>query len=351
MRHVLDARELEHKLTALRAMATQTGGIVSALDPDGYAASSGRSRSSTRAQVKRDESRPTRSNRCLNVSAAVSIVRYMADSDDKLPQPSRKRGRPRAADVAAQLGLTGSVSSLPEGPVDADGLTLRQRRILEVIKETVERRGYPPSIREMGDATGLASSSSVAHQLKVLESKGFLRRDPNRPRALEVLLPSKSGGQVTGRATAAEPAAGAQPVDEHLVDATGVRDAFPAPVHVPVLGRIAAGGPILAEEMIEDVFALPRQLVGEGTMFLLEVRGDSMIEAAICDRDWVVVRQQPTADNGDIVAALLDNEATVKTLKRSDDEVWLMPHNPAYSPIDGRHATILGKVVAVLRRI
>jgi repressor LexA len=118
-----------------------------------------------------------------------------------------------------------------------------------------------------------------------------------------------------------------------------------------VVGRIAAGGPILAEESIEDVFALPRQLVGEGTMFLLEVRGDSMIEAAICDGDWVVIRQQPTADNGDIVAALLDDEATVKTFKRSGGQVWLMPHNPAYDPIDGNHATILGKVVAVLRRI
>ena len=107
---------------------------------------------------------------------------------------------------------------------------------------------------------------------------------------------------------------------------------------MPVLGRIAAGGPILAEERIEDVFALPRQLVGEGTMFLLEVRGDSMIEAAICDGDWVVVRQQPTAINGDIVAALLDNEATVKTFKRTDGQVWLMPHNPAYDPIDGNHA-------------
>jgi repressor LexA len=134
-------------------------------------------------------------------------------------------------------------------------------------------------------------------------------------------------------------------------DETGIGDAFPEPVHVPVLGRIAAGGPILAEESIEDVFALPRQLVGEGTMFLLEVRGDSMIEAAICDGDWVVVRQQPTANNGDIVAALLDNEATVKTFKRTGSQVWLMPHNPAYDPIDGNLATILGKVVAVLRRV
>ncbi|HEX7210031.1 MAG TPA: transcriptional repressor LexA, partial [Propionibacteriaceae bacterium] len=220
--------------------------------------------------------------------------------------------------------------------------TLRQRRILEMIKATVERRGYPPSIREMGDAVGLASSSSVAHQLKMLEAKGFLRRDPNRPRALEVLLPTedRTGSR---QVSLSRQISGA--------DDTGIGDAFPEPVRVPVVGRIAAGGPILAEESIEDVFTLPRQLVGEGTMFSLEVRGDSMIEAAICDGDWVVVRQQPTADNGDIVAALLDDEATVKTFKRSGGQVWLIPHNPVYDPIDGNHATILGKVVAVLRRI
>lgn len=255
-------------------------------------------------------------------------------------KPRAKRGRPRAADVAAQLGLAGNVSSLPDGPADADGLTPRQRRVLEVIKAAVESRGYPPSIREVGEAVGLASSSSVAHQLKMLEQKGFLRRDPNRPRALEVLLP----GAATARATG--PAAAPPGHDE-----TGIRDAYPEPVHVPVLGRIAAGGPILAEEQIEDVFALPRQLVGEGSMFLLEVRGDSMIGAAICDGDWVVVRQQPTASNGDIVAALLDTEATVKTFKRTADQVWLLPHNPAYDPIDGNHASILGKVVAVLRKV
>jgi repressor LexA len=251
-------------------------------------------------------------------------------------RPANKRGRPTDSDVVRQLEASGSLSTLPDGPTGADGLTLRQRRILQVIKETVERRGYPPSIREMGDAVGLASSSSVAHQLKVLEAKGFLRRDPNRPRALEVLLPDEA------------PSTAAPSIE---IDETDIGNAYPAPVHVPVLGRIAAGGPILAEERIEDVFALPRQLVGEGTMFLLEVRGDSMIEAAICDGDWVVVRQQPTAINGDIVAALLDNEATVKTFKRTENQLWLMPHNPAYDPIDGNAATILGKVVAVLRRV
>lgn len=118
-----------------------------------------------------------------------------------------------------------------------------------------------------------------------------------------------------------------------------------------MLGRIAAGGPILAEERVEDVFPLPKQLVGDGTLFMLEVSGDSMIDAAICSGDWVVVRQQPTANNGDIVAALLDNEATVKTFKKTGSQVWLMPHNPVYDPIDGNAATILGKVVAVLRRV
>jgi repressor LexA len=120
---------------------------------------------------------------------------------------------------------------------------------------------------------------------------------------------------------------------------------------VPLVGRIAAGGPILAEEAVEDVFALPKQLVGEGTHFLLNVTGDSMIEAAIADGDWVVVRQQPVAENGDVVAAMIDGEATVKTFKRRDDEVWLMPHNPAYEPIPGDNATILGRVVAVLRKM
>jgi repressor LexA len=237
--------------------------------------------------------------------------------------------------VAAQLGT--KVSELPDGPVDAEGLTARQRRILEVIRDALADRGYPPSIREIADRVGLASSSSAAHQLKVLQVKGFLFRDPHRPRALEVRLPESMA-----------PATPAQP-------ARVVEPDFPAPsapsVEVPILGRIAAGGPILAEQVVEDVFTLPKQLVGEGTLFLLEVKGDSMIEAAICDGDYVVVRQQPDAINGDIVAALLGEEATVKTFKRTPGQVWLLPHNPAYQPIDGNEASILGKVVAVLRRV
>ena len=151
--------------------------------------------------------------------------------------------------------------------------------------------------------------------------------------------------------TAPLPADFRPPSELYAEDEEAVRAARPAPAYVPVLGRIAAGGPILAEQAVEDVFPLPRELVGEGTLFLLQVKGDSMLDAAICDGDWVVVRQQPTANNGEIVAAMLDGEATVKTFKRKDGHVWLMPHNPAYSPIDGDHAVVLGRVQAVLRKI
>jgi repressor LexA len=214
----------------------------------------------------------------------------------------------------------------------SEGLTERQRTILDVIRASVSSRGYPPSIREIGDAVGLTSTSSVAHQLRTLERKGYLRRDPNRPRAVDVRGADDS---VTPTVT---------------TDVAG-SDALPEPTFVPVLGRIAAGGPILAEEAVEDVFPLPRELVGEGSLFLLKVVGDSMVDAAICDGDWVVVRQQNVADNGDIVAAMIDGEATVKTFKRTRGQVWLMPHNPAFDPIPGNDAAVLGKVVTVLRKI
>ena len=234
----------------------------------------------------------------------------------------------------------GTVSELPDGPSDATGLTPRQQRILEHLRDFMERRGYPPSMREIGEAVGLTSSSSVAHQLKVLEEKGFLKRDPNRPRALEVFLPE---------VMAARRSLGS--IAESVIDETDIGDAAPPAAYVPLLGRIAAGGPILAEENLEEVFPLPKSLVGEGQLFLLEVRGDSMVDAAICDGDYVVIRQAQTAENGDIVAALLDDEATVKTFQRKDGQVWLLPHNEAYDPIDGTNATILGKVTAVLRRV
>jgi repressor LexA len=238
----------------------------------------------------------------------------------KSTAPTRASAR-KQAEVAKVTDLSARRRS--------EGLTERQQVILDVIRDSVHTRGYPPSIREICEAAGLASTSSVAHQLSVLERKGYLRRDPNRPRAVDVR---------SGRARRARQTSEAQ-------------SGAAAPVFVPLVGRIAAGGPILAEEMVEDVFPLPRALVGEGTLFLLRVAGDSMIDAAISDGDWVVVRQQEDAENGEIVAAMIDGEATVKTLQRRDGQVWLLPHNAAYAPIDGSEATILGKVVSVLRKV
>jgi len=230
------------------------------------------------------------------------------------------------------------VTELPDRAAkDGDGLTPRQRKILEVIRESVESLGYPPSIREICERAGLASTSSVAHQLRALEQKGYLRRDPNRPRAVDVRQAGESS-------TATKPAL---PVAPRGPDGAEL----PQPAFVPVVGRIAAGGPILAEEVVEDVFPLPRALVGEGTLFLLRVVGESMIDAAISDGDWVVVRQQPDASNGEIVAAMIDGEATVKTLQKRDGKTWLLPQNPIFQPIDGTHATILGRVVTVLRKL
>ena len=238
------------------------------------------------------------------------------------------------AEGSATPGGTGVVRDLPDGPPDEAGLTPRQRKVLEVIRDSVERRGYPPTVREIGEAVGLTSTSSVSHQLAMLQKKGFLRRDPSRPRAVDVRLP----GEVSS--TSAE-----------RDDEAAERAARPAPAYVPVIGRIAAGGPVLAEQAVEDVFPLPRELVGGGTLFMLKVVGDSMVDAAIADGDWVVVRQQPNAENGDIVAAMIDGEATVKTYKRRDGHVWLLPHNQAYQPIPGDNAVVLGRVVTVLRKV
>jgi repressor LexA len=221
-----------------------------------------------------------------------------------------------------------NVSEIPDGPPDAAGLTPRQRKVLEVIRDSVERRGYPPSMREIGEEVGLTSTSSVAHQLSTLERKGFLRRDANRPRAVEVRVPARAPDDVTGEG-----------------------DDRPTPAYIPIVGQIAAGGPILAEHAVEDVFPLPRQIVGDGELFLLKVIGDSMVDAAITDGDWVVVRRQNHAEPGEIVAALLDSEATVKTFSVKDGHIWLLPHNAAYSPIAGDDATILGRVTAVLRKV
>jgi repressor LexA len=266
--------------------------------------------------------------------------------DNGTPEGAPSTPRRKRASAPAETG-GGAVREFPDRGEAGDGLTQRQRRVLEVIRDSIERRGYPPSVREIGEAVGLSSASSVAHQLSVLQRKGWLRRDPNRPRALDVRLP----GEVPGDSPAATAARSAEALAGS--GAAGGSDVATAPVptYVPLVGRIAAGGPVLAEQAVEDVFPLPRELVGEGTLFMLKVTGDSMVEAAICDGDWVVVRQQPTAENGEIVAAMIDGEATVKTYKRRDGHVWLMPHNPAYEPIPGDDATVLGRVVTVLRRL
>jgi repressor LexA len=213
-------------------------------------------------------------------------------------------------------------------PSDAAGrgLTPVRRKIVEVIDDSVRRHGYAPSMREIGEAVGLASTSSVSYQLSVLEREGYVSRAARRPRTAALRAPAPPAAE-------------------------------PALARVPLIGQVAAGIPILADQHIEEVFALPRQLVGDGELIMLRVVGDSMIDAAITDGDWVVVRCESDIENGDIVAAMVesdtsaDREATVKTFKKRDGHVWLIPHNPAYVPILADNATIVGKVVAVLRRM
>jgi repressor LexA len=265
-------------------------------------------------------------------ASTVETATTGTDGDAGAAAGARPRGRPGRKPRGSVPAI---VADMPDKPDPDHVLTWRQRKVLQVIRDSVQRRGYPPSMREIGEAVGLTSTSSVSYQLSTLQNKGYLRRDAGRPRTVEVRLPGHP---------AVRPDSDID--DEMRMDITSQEAAY-----VPLVGRIAAGGPILAEQAIEDIFPLPRQLVGEGTLFLLKVVGDSMINAAITDGDWVVVRQQPVAENGDIVAAMIDGEATVKTFKRSAEHVWLMPHNPAYTPIPGDEAEILGKVVTVLRRV
>jgi repressor LexA len=228
-----------------------------------------------------------------------------------------KRRNTKEAPVAEQDGTRRRTS-----------LSEKQLAILEMIQRAVSTQGYPPSMREIGDAVGLSSLSSVTHQLNQLELSGYLRRDPNRPRALEVLI------ELPGTTDTPDSSA-------HVGDVA----------MVPLVGRIAAGIPITADQQIDEVFPIPRQLVGKGELFMLKVIGESMIDAAILDGDWVVVRKQNTAENGEIVAAMLDNEATVKVFRQRDGHTWLLPQNSAFEPILGDYAEVLGKVVAVLRSL
>ncbi|WP_433825622.1 transcriptional repressor LexA [Actinoplanes sp. CA-015351] len=206
--------------------------------------------------------------------------------------------------------------SIDSGEGPKRPITAKQERILAVIHESIRDRGFPPTVREIGAAVGLVSPSSVTHHLKVLERHGLLRREPHGSRAVDVRTPS--------------------------TDRT---------ISVPVLGAIAAGTPILAEENVEDHLTVSAGMVGHGTFFALNVKGDSMIDAAICDGDVVVVRQQPVAENGDIVAAMIEGEATVKVLRRRGSRVELVPRNPVYQVIPGDEAVVLGKVVCVIRRL
>ena len=203
-------------------------------------------------------------------------------------------------------------------------LTARQISILDFIKTATESQGYAPSMREIGDAAGLNSPASVKYQLDILEEKGFIRRDENRGRAMEVVLPDSLTGE-------------SAPTDKTRF--------------IPLVGSIAAGVPITADQEVEETLPLPESLVGKGDLFMLKVKGESMINAAICDGDYVVVRQQKDAQNGDIVAAMIDGEATVKTFSRKSGHIWLLPANDDFAPIDGDQCEVLGKVTAVLRSI
>jgi repressor LexA len=209
--------------------------------------------------------------------------------------------------------------------ISPDGeLTGRQVEILDYLKSSVESQGYAPTMREIGAAVGLTSSASVKYQLDILEEKGLIRRGDNSGRAIELVIPDSELGNVI-------------PVGKTQF--------------IPLVGSIAAGIPITADQMVEETMPLPESLVGSGELFMLKVKGESMIDAAICDGDFVVIRQQKDANNGEIVAAMIDGEATVKTFSRKSGKVWLLPANDAFEPIDGTHCEILGKVTAVLRSV
>jgi repressor LexA len=235
-----------------------------------------------------------------------------------LPYPLAMATKPKKAPAPSK-----KISELPDGPADQHGLTPRQLKILQVIKTAVEDQGYPPSMREIGEKAGLSSTASVTYQLQILEEKGWIRRDASRGRAIEITLPGQDGE--------------AAPQDKTRL--------------IPLVGRIAAGNPILAEQEVEEVLPLPESIVGKGDLFLLQVKGDSMIDAAICDGDYVVIRAQKNCEKGEIVAAMIDGEATVKTWSKKDGHFWLLPANDDYAPIPADNAEILGKVTAVLRSL
>ena len=225
-----------------------------------------------------------------------------------------------------------SIHTLPDNPSDNPELSARQVIVLQTIIDTVANQGFPPAMRVLLNASGLSSVSSIAHQLSALEKLGYIKRGSNKARGMEVLR------NVDGSTFESNNSMSASSTD--------------STVSIPLLGQIAAGTGLIAEQNIENTMSLPREMTGYGDLFMLQVRGDSMIDAGIFDGDFVVVRQQPNANNGEIVAALInDEEATVKTFKKRDGQVWLMPHNPDFEPIDGNDARIMGIVVTVMRKL
>lgn len=225
---------------------------------------------------------------------------------------------------------------------DEATLSRRRREILDTIRESIRERGYPPSVREIAQNVGLASPSTVKHHIDALEEAGFIRRLPGQARCIELTE------QGLGDSRDPRDAQGQAPATVHEIEIP-VSHADQDTVPVPLVGQIAAGAPITAEQHVEDTFELPTSLTGQGNVFMLRVNGESMIDAGILDGDYVVVRSQPTAVDGQTVAAMIDGEATVKILSHADGHVWLLPKNESYSPIPGDEATILGLVVTVIR--
>lgn len=224
------------------------------------------------------------------------------------------------------------MASEAEKPISA-----RQQMILDVVQESIETVGYPPSVREIAAKVGLASPSTVKHHLDALERRGLIRRHPRHPRALDI--------RSSSRETSSDNAPTSKVVEVPAIVADGDETV------APLVGRIAAGAPITAEQMVDDYFTLPTRVTGGGQLFVLEVHGDSMQEAAILDGDFVVIRAQSVAEDGEIIAAMINDEATVKVLSHKDGHQWLMPRNENYAPINGDDATILGKVVTVIRQV
>jgi repressor LexA len=261
------------------------------------------------------------------------------DSSDDTGDGIRPRGRPGRKPKRASP--TPMVAADARGKPSVDQvLTWRQRKVLQLIRDSIEERGHPPSMREIGEAAGLTSTSSVSYQLSVLERKGFLHRDVSGPRTVNVQLPDHWGAP-------AEP----DWKEEETSGVSGANIVLHEAVFVPLVGQVEAGEPILAQRNVKDAFALPRMLVGQGPLFVLQVTGDSMINAGITDGDWVVVRQQADARDGDLVAVNIDGVTVVRTYKWGDGQVWLIPAHPEDTPTLCDKASILGRVVTVIRKV